>query len=251
MSIRIDFHIHLGRGEKNCQDPNQRGLTPEWLIEVMEESDVDRAVAFPVLYEDYRAANREIRQYVDRYPDKIIGFGRLKATPDALEIARDALENLRLKGLKIHHGEIKDPEDPLIHAVFRWLDDHPVPVILDCMYDRVNVLAKLVGRYRFPMVLAHMGGVWYTEHIQKAIEVAQQHPHVYLETSSVLHYRMIEEAVRRIGSRRILFGTDGPIIHMKPMIEIINILHVAEEDKANILGLNAARLLGLPENLTV
>jgi predicted TIM-barrel fold metal-dependent hydrolase len=243
--VILDFHTHLGRGEPGA-DELQRDILPAQLISVMDEAGVDRAVCFPVTYTDYRSAIREIADAVADWPDRLIGFARVGDTPDAPDILRWAVNELGMQGLKLHHGcDSIDPEGPNLHAVMGAAQELDIPVIFDCFGERASLVIPLTERYTCPIVLGHMGGLWNIGWIDRCIEAARRHPHVYLETSSVLLFGKIEKAVAAIGSERVLFGTDGPPIHARPEIEKIRILHVSDQDKANILGLNAARLLKL------
>lgn len=241
----IDIHTHLGKGDPD-HSPLQGELFPEELLRVMDEGGVDKAVVFPVQYKDFRQAIEEIKGYVDKYPDRLIGFARVGNTPDAADILEWAVKELGMKGVKIHHGLEKIPLDsPHLDAVMKKAEGLDIPVIFDAFVHNADKAIATAEKYRGPIILAHMGGLWHVGAMEKCISSAEQHPNIYLDTSSVLLYQKIEEAVRRIGSERILFGTDGPGIHPKPEIEKIRILHILEAEKANILGLNAWRLLQL------
>ena len=242
----IDFHTHLGRGDPD-HSPLQGGLSPDMLLRVMDEAGVERSVFFPVSYRDFRAAIREMREYADRYPERLIPFGRFGDTPDAAEIARWALDEMGMRGFKVHHGlERIEPDSPRLRAALDVASERGVPVIFDAFDANLDkVKPALDWGLTNPLVLGHMGGLWKVKRMDESIRLASERPNVYLETSSVLLYEKIEEAVLTLGSERILFGTDGPPIHPAPEIRKIQILHVAEADKANILGLNAARLLRL------
>ncbi len=242
----LDFHAHLGKGDTPPAGPLQFGLFPDQVLRNMDEAGVDRTVVFPVTYKDYRQANREIAGYVTDHPDRLIGFGRVRDTDDGPEIVTEAVESLGLKGFKIHHGCDKiDPQSPNLWRVLRRIEELKVPVIFDAFAHNVPKVLPVAEALASPVVIGHMGGLWNTEEMDRCIACAERRPNAFLETSSVLLFGKIEEAVRRIGSERILFGTDGPPIHPLPEITKIRILHVSERDKANILGLNAARLLGL------
>lgn len=242
----IDFHAHLGRGDVPPAGPLQHDLYPDQVIRQMGEAGVDKTVVFPVTYRDYRAANREIAGYVAEHPAHLIGFGRVKDTDDGPEIVTEAVETLGLKGFKIHHGcDAIDPESPGLWRVLRRIEELNVPVIFDAFAHNVPKVLPVAERLSSPVVLGHMGGLWNVEAIDRCIACAERNENAYLETSSVLLYGKIEEAVRRIGSKRILFGTDGPPIHPAPEVAKIRVLRITDAEKADLLGLNAARLLGL------
>ena len=243
----IDFHTHLGRGEPGA-DELQRDIPPERLIRVMDEAGVDRAVCFPVTYTNYRWAITEIAEAVRAYPDRLLGFARVGDTEDAHETLRWGVLEMGMRGLKLHHGcDRIDPNSPNLHRVMVQAEELAVPVIFDCFGERARLVIPLAERYRCPIVLGHMGGLWNVTWIDACINAARRYPHVYLETSSVLLFAKIEKAVEEVGADRILFGTDGPPIHPRPEIEKIRCLHISEEAKADILGRNASRLLRLSE----
>jgi hypothetical protein len=243
----IDFHTHLGRGEPGA-DELQRDILPDRLLRVMDEAGVAKAVCFPVTYSNYRWGITEIAEAVRAHPDRLIGFARVGDTSDASDILTWAVMEMGMRGLKLHHGcDRIDPNSPNLHRVMLQAEELGIPVIFDCFGERARLVIPLAERYRAPIVLGHMGGLWNVTWIDSCIAAAVRFPHVYLETSSVLLFGKIEQAVAQVGSERILFGTDGPPIHAKPEIEKIRILHIPEEDKANILGRNASRLLHLEE----
>jgi hypothetical protein len=93
--------------------------------------------------------------------------------------------------------------------------------------------------------MAHMGGFpdaggdW-----RMAIEVAQRHKNVWLDTtSSTYDSGMMEMAVRRLGAGRILFGTDMPLLDPFAGVQKIRSAFLTEEEKTLILGGNLERLL--------
>jgi predicted TIM-barrel fold metal-dependent hydrolase len=53
------------------------------------------------------------------------------------------------------------------------------------------------------------------------------------------------ELIHTIGADRVLFGSDYPWIDPKGDIERIRRLALTAEEKRNVLGENAARMLGL------
>ena len=87
--------------------------------------------------------------------------------------------------------------------------------------------------------------------LDQFITLAGQHELVYLDLAGVVMNWKIEDAVRRLGSERLLFGTDGPYPTPDPVaratgeIARIRMLRLSDDEKANILGRNAARLLAV------
>jgi predicted TIM-barrel fold metal-dependent hydrolase len=242
----IDFHLHLGKGEPGAP-PLQRNLFPQTLIQIMDEAGVDKGVVFPVTYRDYWAANQELKGYVDSFPERLVLFGRVGNTADAAEIMERSVSELGAKGFKIHHGLDRfEPDSPNLLKALEAAERLQVPIIFDAFgLERVRWVAGYAKKFSFPVILGHMGGLWNVAAIDEAIAAAESCPNAYLETSSVLLFRKIEEAVERVGAERILFGTDGPGVHPAPEIAKIRCLHISDEAKTAILGQTARRLLHL------
>lgn len=102
---------------------------------------------------------------------------------------------------------------------------------------------------RFPnisFILAHMN----YHQPQKAMELAENYPQLYLDTSWQ-PTETIAEAVRRVGSERILFGSDWPLVGRNIEIGIRRIEDalvsglIRQEDYDRILGHNALKLFKL------
>ncbi|MFN3420847.1 MAG: amidohydrolase family protein [Armatimonadota bacterium] len=53
------------------------------------------------------------------------------------------------------------------------------------------------------------------------------------------------EAVQVAGAKKILFGSDGPLLHPGLELQKIRLLKLPPEDEGLILGGNAQRLLGI------
>ncbi len=88
--------------------------------------------------------------------------------------------------------------------------------------------------------MGHSGyGEW-----DRAIGVARDYEHVYLELTAAYHVNgIIERMVREAGSHKILFGTDLPWFDPHYGIGCVVWAKIADEDRHNILHRNAERLL--------
>jgi len=77
-------------------------------------------------------------------------------------------------------------------------------------------------------------------------EVAEALDNVFFDTAAtVFLYKpeIFEQVSCIIGSDKILFGTDYPLMHQNRVLAQIQSTQLTEEDKAKILGGNAQKLL--------
>lgn len=132
------------------------------------------------------------------------------------------------------------------------------PGVVHCSPAMSLHVVEQIGR--FPFVLAHMGG-W-----KNWDEVMQLLPGtgVYLDTAfacgrmnplpdgywkeeetGMLSPEEVMRMIRAFGADRILFGTDSPWSDQKQQLELIQSLPLEAEEKTQILGSNAEKLLGL------
>ncbi|MEM1549738.1 MAG: amidohydrolase family protein [Candidatus Methanomethylicia archaeon] len=77
----------------------------------------------------------------------------------------------------------------------------------------------------------------------EAIKIAEEYDNVFLETSVYRDKKFIEYAVNKLGSNRILFGSDYPYSNVQMEISKILNLNIPHEDKLKILFFNSLSLL--------
>jgi predicted TIM-barrel fold metal-dependent hydrolase len=243
----IDFHAHMGKGIEGSEDLLQSGLTAEMVLGPAREAGIDRTVIFPVTYraDDYDAANREIAEAVSQHPDELIGFARTAVGPVGLQHLREAVNGLSLRGLKLHHSlDCFDLKGPDVLDAVRLAGELQIPVI----FHSIGVVQELGEIARqcpdTGMVLGHMGGLWDWRAARGCIELAEELPNVWLETSSLLVSFVLAEAGKRVPNR-VLFGSDAPALHPKVELTKISVADIDESVRGRILGENAAELLGL------
>jgi predicted TIM-barrel fold metal-dependent hydrolase len=111
--------------------------------------------------------------------------------------------------------------------------------------DGVKRVCSLASRFPdLNILMGHMGGTR-EQDWRAGIEGASVTPNTYLEIcGSLLHRDRIAEAVKVVGSHRILHGSDATLI--SPAWSIGQVLgsEISDEDKRNILYDNAVRLFG-------
>ncbi|MBW7887865.1 MAG: amidohydrolase family protein [Bacteroidetes bacterium] len=92
------------------------------------------------------------------------------------------------------------------------------------------------------ILLAHSGII----DEQSYIDIANSYENVFLETcNSWAWYGLIERLVNAVGSYKILFGTDMPFMSPDQQIGRILFAKISDNDKRNILGINAQTLFNL------
>ena len=112
----------------------------------------------------------------------------------------------------------------------------------DIIYSFVTAFPEL------RIVCAHWGGGLPFYALMP--EVARALANVFFDTAAtVFLYKpeIFEEVSHILGSDRILFGTDYPLMHQNRVLAQIGSSELSEKDKARILGTNAQKLLSMGE----
>lgn len=242
----IDFHAHMGRGPEGSTDLLQSNITAEEVVFPARAAGVDKTCLFPVTYEEYSGANREIAEAVAKYPDDIIGFARLNPKrEESIANFKTAVEKLGLRGLKLHHGCDDFPLwHPRVATILEMAGEYGTPVIFHSI-GAVEQLTSLADEHpETTIVFAHMGGLWNWPDMRECIAAAKTRENVYLGTEACLVIRCIKEAIEEVPGK-VLFGSDAPAMHPAAERIKIDLLEVDEVSRAKALGGNAARLLGL------
>jgi len=117
-------------------------------------------------------------------------------------------------------------------------------------------LKPVLERYKPLTILAHTGsysairpGLW----LDEALNLGKEFDNVYFDSSAASHVvytdKVIERIRENVGIDRLLYGSDYPVVegsNMKYEVNVIkNCQSLTNEEKDKILGLNAAKLLGL------
>ena len=231
--------------------------TAQDLKEAMSASGVDRALV--IAHPPY-LTNDQLMEICQENPKLIPAVN----IPVGTERPGQVLRSLVTKGakvLKIHApNDGEGSESPRYRALLKVAMELGIPVVLHtgCIHSHVlykdpelGNVKNFVGWFKtYPeirFVLAHMN---YHEP-ELALDLADEHPNLYVDTSWQ-PTETIGEAVRRIGAKRVLFGTDWPLVGNNIDIGIKRVrdcietgtVSVAEADL--IFGKNAECLLNLP-----
>lgn len=275
----VDFHTHIfspsireHREEYIKRDscfallyanPKARLTTAEELIASMDEAGVDHSVALNIGWSSHELCvetNDYILEAAARYPDRLSGFCCVQ--PAEGEVALMELERCIDAGAR-GLGEMRSDMqgfDPVNAAIM------PPLVEIMAKHDMIflthssepaghqycgkgNITPGILYSFlaRFPelkLVCAHWGGGLPFYALMP--EVSRALNNVFYDTAATifLYQPQIFSCVGSlVGSDKILFGSDYPLIAQERIISHIQSLEIPAEDKQRILGGNAAKLL--------
>jgi predicted TIM-barrel fold metal-dependent hydrolase len=241
----VDFHTHVDEAPAfGWIDP------PDKILALLDVAGIQQAVI--MTYTDLPGLNPDALDYIiaaaARFPGRLIPFVRLN--PNYQDVIPDLLSRalaLGVRGVKLHPTTaLAHPAGEATIALLRRCGDLALPVLFHCGDDPYTTpeaigLAAMAAP-ECQIVLGHMGGYL---HVEAAIDEAERHSNLHLETSAMPYPQWIATAVDRIGADRVLFGSDGPGCNPSLELEKIRRLGLGAAAERRILGGNAADLLGL------
>jgi predicted TIM-barrel fold metal-dependent hydrolase len=231
--------MNYGKSDETS-DPWTTYNDPRWTLTRAAEVGIDKTVIFPINNTTYREANEEIASYVRRWPDKFIGFAKHDSKTEAGNI-RNMLHHevlkLGLRGLKLHGIPTKEMVETAAELRIPILF-HP-PRVRDS-------LEVIESNPEVSFILAHLGCFasrdW-REHA-RAIEAAKRITNLYLDTSSVVFFKYLEQAAYELPPEKLVFGSDGPLVDSRVELYKIQLLRLPKDKEQLVLGGNILRLLG-------
>jgi predicted TIM-barrel fold metal-dependent hydrolase len=282
--VIIDFHTHIfppwlreRRDEYIKRDPCFSSLysqpkakmaTAEELLASMDEANIGLSVVLNIGWVNHELCvqtNDYILDSVSRYPTKLVGFCAIQpAAGDAAIAELERCAKAGAKGIGELRSDVRGFDlanettmKPLVDValkhdlIFLTHSSEPVgheysgkgSITPDILYSFITGFPNL------KLVCAHWGGGLPFYALMP--EVAEALANVFFDTAAtVFLYKpeIYEQVSRIIGSDKILFGSDYPLIHQNRVLAQIQSAQLPEEDKARILGANAQKLLCLDEN---
>jgi uncharacterized protein len=239
--VIIDSHCHAGKGD---------GLTGPWdtaaplgkYLRRASTAGIDRTVLFPAFHSNYAAANREVARIVASRPDRFYGFAFVHPDRDrgrVFAMVKAAVEQYGFRGIKVHRYDGRITRE--ICEVARAFD---LPVLYDVMGE-VSVVELLAQEYPdVTFIIPHLGSFADDWRAQLAlIDHLVRHPNVYTDTSAIRRFDLLQEAVRRAGAGKVLFGTDGPWLHPGVELVKVRVLGLPQYEEQLVLGGNFLRLV--------
>jgi predicted TIM-barrel fold metal-dependent hydrolase len=281
LTVIIDFHTHIfapGIREKRADyvvrdacfsllysRTEARMVTAEELISNMDACGIDKSVVLNIGWQSHemcRETNDYILESVARYPRRLIGFCSVqpasgdKAIEEIQRCARGGARGVGEMRPDVQSFDLRDKAllKPLIETIMAedmvllvhasepvgHLYDGKGQVTPDVLYPFILDFPGL------KLVCAHWGGGLPFYALMPEVEKALVN--VFWDTAAtpfLYQPRIFHHVAEIAGSRRILFGSDYPLLSPERIIEQVKSAILSSEDKAGILGGNAARLLSI------
>lgn len=203
---------------------------------------INRTVLLAAFHSDYRQANREVARIVQRNPDRFYAFAFVHPQRDrgrVTQLVGMAVTQYGFVGIKVHRYDAR-----ITREICEVARAYGLPVLYDVMGE-VSVCELLAQEYPdVNFIIPHLGSFGDDWRAQLAlIDHLARHPNIYTDTAGVRRFDLLEQAVRRAGARKVLFGSDGPWLHPAVELAKIHALNLPESQKRLVLGGNFLRLI--------
>jgi predicted TIM-barrel fold metal-dependent hydrolase len=237
----IDSHCHAGKGDGLTGPWDTAAPLDKYLVRAA-RARITHTVLFAAFHSDYAFANREVARIVSSQPDRFFGFAFVHSVHDRGRIhklVREAVENFGFVGIKLHRYDA-----PISREVCEVARAFSLPVLYDVM-GAVSVCELLAEEYPdVNFVIPHLGSFADDWRAQAAlIDHLVRHRNIYTDTAGVRRFDILEQAVRRAGARKILFGSDGPWLHPAVELAKVRALGLSKSDETLVLRDNILRLV--------
>jgi predicted TIM-barrel fold metal-dependent hydrolase len=264
----IDCHVHLNNYHETTRRPTLENVQD--LFNKMEEVGVDHAVVITSYRVDLdRPSVEEVIDILAEDPRTSVVEG-LRWRGDGrtdLFTMEERIRDGRVKGIKLYPGyDLYAINDQSLEAVFRIAEKHDVPVMIHTG-DTYSKQAKVRQAHPllvddiavdFPdvkFIICHLGNPWFMD----TAEVLYKNENVYADISGLTLGEFTYEFERYMAQRvkemitymgdpgnQLLYGSDWPLVHMKPYVKFLEELDLPDEAKDNIAWRNAAKLFRIP-----
>lgn len=237
----IDCHCHAGKGD-GLMGPWDTAAPLDSYLRWAAPHGIDRTVLFAAFHSDYRVANREVARIVKSRPDRFYGFAFINPARDRGRVGllvREAVEQHGFRGIKVHRHDARISRE-ICEAARAW----KMPVLYDVMGE-VSAVELLATEYPdVNFIIPHLGSFADDWRAQLAlIDHLVRHPNVYTDTSGVRRFDILEQAARRAGAGKILFGSDGPWLHPGVELAKVKALGFSPQDERKVVSGNILRLM--------
>jgi len=206
-------------------------------------------------------ANDEVASFVREHPARLAGVASvdLSRPMDAVRELRRCVRELGFRALRIVPWLWGlPPDDRRYYPLYAECIELDIPFCLQVGHTG-PLLSSETGRpipylenvaLEFPelrIVAGHIGAPW----TQEIISLARKFPNLYIDTSAYKASRFpadFVEFMRGRGSRKVLFGSNYPMLTAADCLEALDSLGLDEDARQSFLFGNARRVFKLEEN---
>ena len=242
----IDIHTHIWVTDPNAPQPLRQRLVAWPALVAADNSIEDLRATYRLLFPgievvpmmfghlnnrsaDFASGNRYVADQVRRY-----GYhGLMYARPDWS--ADELVAQLRTgpyRGVKVYLSLADASLAVNDITIFDFLPHHQLAALNELglivmlhiprdgrLRDPVNIAQMLEIERRYPkvrLIIAHVGRAYCNEDMGDALEVlGRETQRMVFDFSANTNATVFAELIRRVGPRRILFGSDFPIVRMR------------------------------------
>lgn len=244
----IDIHDHIGP----YLQFNIPGNDAAGMISSMDNLEIDMAFItahVAAVGPDYKLGNDIVMKAVTEHPERFIAYATLNPyyKDDIPGELKRCFAYKGFKGIKLHpggHGTII--EDSAYDYVYEFADQNRLPILIH-VWGKADVAAinRLCAKYPNAIFIMGHGGAD-SKAMEDAAKVISERENAYVDVAiSFAPQGNIEWFVEKAGSKKILFGTDMPFYDPRHTFGRVAMACISDEDKRNIFGLNAKRILNI------
>ncbi len=263
--MHVDTHTHVVAGDQTRYPLDPRPGAGQWFREVpvsveellalMDEARVDRAVLVQAV-SAYQHDNRYVADAAAAHPGRCTSVACLDlGAPNAVDEVRRLAGEHGVRGVRWWALDGQPLVEP--RPVWDELARLGLPVVVTLFADRLEELLTIVSSLPpVPVALDHCAFVDFSAGVPDSLDAVAEHPTVHCKASTIVLDRLAEhgdvrdglsELAARIGSDRILWGSDFSQTHDRPYAELAELArHAAsrldEDARDGFLGANALRL---------
>ncbi|GAA3405608.1 amidohydrolase family protein [Paenibacillus hodogayensis] len=206
----IDAHVHLQGAQlhpETLQEGDRLGITRFVCSTVV-------GMGYSPTFDQVRESNDHLSAVIERHPDRVSGYCYVNPRHGgkALDDFRRRIEDQRMIGLKLWVATLCD--DPLVFPFIEQAIAYRAPILIHAWRKTVGQLpyestaahvANLAERYpEARIIMAHLSG-----QVESSVQLIEPYPNVYTDTSGTpIGGGEVAIAVRRLGAKRVLFGSD-------------------------------------------
>ena len=237
----IDAHMHVGK-YYNFLMPS-KGIPA--LIENARRIGITRLYGSSLLSirNDAIAGNRMVIEAHETYPNVFFPYLVVKPNyPEETKEILDLAKSRNIKQFKIHDdGNAMTFDHPNYSPLYEYANDVGAVILAHTYGDmHVGPLTKVAREFHSLKILLGHSGITNEDSYYIAV---RSFNNIFLETcNSLAGYGLIERLVRNAGAERVCFGTDMPFMSPDQQIGRILGARITDDEKRQILGLNAQEL---------